>query len=909
MQTQQTTQLSTKGLIRGRAPDWAGFLTAGAGLYSLAVVVWNLLYPGGSFDVLSDAAVLPIGLVAAVLARRVSTKADLDPAVRRGWQFFAASFALCVAGGALRAYHALALGAGAPDPWWDDLLSVMRYPLMLAGVFAFPGLSAPRADRLRRWLDAATMIICGWMVTWYLMLGLTGGASHSLPLPMLLRILYPIGDLGVFFGVAMLAYRRARDTRDRALGPLAAGLFVLYLGRLIGGMAALQGWTPGTRWPEAILAVGLFLQAASANAQYRQVRRRKAADAAEGKPRWTAALPYLGIAVSYGLLLVILERDWHQVVLLIGALAVTLSVAIRQVVVLSQNGRLLRAAQELAEEVQRRENRFRSLVQHSTDVIAVVEYDGAIRYISPAIAEMLGRDPLALTGTSLPALVHPHDQNGFLASLAQEGTGRVQCRLQCPDETWRHVEITVNSLLHDPDLEGIVLNIRDVTERVSLESKMAHLAFHDSLTNLANRNLLRQRVMENLAECRRQGEPLSVLFLDLDGFKTVNDSLGHSAGDQLLTQVADRLQTCVRGSDTVARQGGDEFSILLPGADDAVASRVASRVIEVLGQTFDVAGRAVCVYASVGIVVCRDAELSADDLLRNADVAMYAAKARGKSCFAVFEQSMHEAAMQRLELEADLRFAVGNDEFVLQYQPAMRLSTGSIMGVEALVRWRHPTRGLIAPSDFIAVAEETGLIVPLGRWVLWESCRQAAVWQQRYPLDPPLKISVNLSPRQLEGGELVKDVAAALAEFRLAPGSLVLEVTETTLMQFESGTLRQLEGLKELGVMLAIDDFGTGYSALSYLRRFPADIVKIDRSFVETVGTGSRETALVRGIIELAHSLGMVTVAEGIERPEQLDQLALLHCNVGQGYFISRPVDAAQLTVLLDQSSIGGMAH
>jgi diguanylate cyclase (GGDEF)-like protein/PAS domain S-box-containing protein len=890
------------GPSRPRGQDWGSILTAALGLYTLAIVAWHLWHRSGTFDLLSATAALPLIAATVALALRAGARGDLDPAVRRAWRYFALAFALSLLGSSLGAYHGTMPGPKA-WLWLSTLFALLRYPVMLLGILAFPGGPTGRANRIRSWLDTATVVICGWMITWYLLLGPASRAGATPPPGVLLPGIYAMSNLGLCFAATLLAIRRSREVGDRAPGFLAAGLFALFLGRLAAGSAQLSGWRTTTNWPDAIWAVGYFLVAVSANIQVRQARRRKGAGPARvTSGQELAYLPYLAIAVTYGLLLAGFRLAWHQVVLLVGALFVSLSVTIRQVAVVHQNTQLLQAAEELAEEVQRREARFTRLVQHSSDVIAVVEYDGRIRYMSPAIEMVLGRDPALLSDRQLADLVHEEDMAPLTAILERAGTARVQCRLGHADASWRHVEITVNNMLHDPDLDGIVLNIRDVSERVALEADMAHLAFHDSLTNLANRNLLRDRVAQALREYRERGEAVSVLFIDLDGFKTVNDSLGHTAGDQLLMQVAARLETCVRGDDIVARLGGDEFAVLLGGADSAVASRVAGQVIEVLGSPCSVMGKALYVYASVGIAVCLDAEMTAEDLLRNADVAMYAAKARGKGSFSVFEPSMHVAAMHRLELEADLRFAVGNEEFVVHYQPAVRLSTGRITGVEALVRWRHGKRGMVPPSEFIPLAEETELIIPLGKWVLWEACRQGAKWQQRYPVDPPLKISVNLSAKQLRSEDLVKDVAAALAEYRLAPGSLVLEVTESILMEFDGDTLQTLEGLKRLGVLLAIDDFGTGYSSLSYLRRFPADIVKIDRSFVDGVGTDDRDTALVRGIVELAHSVGLITVAEGIERPEQLAALTELNCKVGQGYFLGRPVDADQLTAILERT-------
>jgi len=436
--------------------------------------------------------------------------------------------------------------------------------------------------------------------------------------------------------------------------------------------------------------------------------------------------------------------------------------------------------------------------------------------------------------------------------------------------------------------------------REQLEAELAHQAMHDALTGLSNRRLCRERVASALELADAQGHHAAVLFLDLDDFKTVNDSLGHAAGDRLLVEVAERLLNATRGCDTVARLGGDEFAVLLKKVqsegDPAV---VAERIAAALRQPFVLDGKEMFVGTSIGIARSIPGD-SAEDLLRNADLAMYEAKSRGKGIYRLFEPSMHEIARERLEIEADLRTALDRGEFRLLYQPVVDLETREMVSVEALVRWEHPTRGLVSPVDFIPAAEATGLIVPLGRWVLGEACRQAVLWEPE-PVDaaaraidaaPALAINVNLSGRQLQDPALMDDVATALAESGLDPHRLVLEITETVLMQRTEETLEALHALKALGVRLAIDDFGTGYSSLSYLQRFPVDVLKIDRSFIKDIGHAENNAAIARTVIALGDLLSLRTVAEGIETPEQLARLKTLGCVHGQGYHFSRPVSA-----------------
>jgi diguanylate cyclase (GGDEF)-like protein len=419
-------------------------------------------------------------------------------------------------------------------------------------------------------------------------------------------------------------------------------------------------------------------------------------------------------------------------------------------------------------------------------------------------------------------------------------------------------------------------------------------AFNDSLTGLPNRALLLDRLGVALARAEREDQPVSVLFLDLDGFKVVNDSLGHVAGDRLLIDVARRLSDCLRRGDTAARIGGDEFAILLGDIGHPErAPRVAERVIAALREPFTVLGREVFVSASIGIAY---GQADAQDLLRNADVAMYRAKRSGEDgSYATFEPSMHAAVVERLEIEADLRRAIERDELVVHYQPIVDLAGGRVVGLEALLRWAHPRRGLVMPFEFIPLAEETRVIVELGRWILREACRQAALWAGGAP--GPW-VSVNLSGLQLLDPQLDVEVAAALADSGLDPASLTLEITETVLVQDVSAAVERLEALRALGVSIAIDDFGTGYSSLRYIRRFPADILKIAKPFIDGLHDET-DTAIVRTIVALADSLGLRTVGEGIEDHEQLARLRELGCTLGQGYLFARPLGADDATALL----------
>jgi diguanylate cyclase (GGDEF)-like protein len=462
------------------------------------------------------------------------------------------------------------------------------------------------------------------------------------------------------------------------------------------------------------------------------------------------------------------------------------------------------------------------------------------------------------------------------------------------------------NLIDDPAVRGIVVNYRDITDSRSLQDQLRHQAFHDALTGLPNRALFKDRLEHARSRARGRLPRLAVVFLDLDDFKAVNDTLGHGAGDELLIEVADRIRLALRDGDTAARMGGDEFAILLEEATGDVASDVTERVLESVRRPFLIGGQQVRVHGTAGIAVYSEARETADDMLRNADVAMYLAKAQGKDRFAFFRSSLHEGAIEQLQLKTDLAIALDRGEFRLLYQPVADLETGEIRGLEALLRWEHPRRGPIEPAHFIALAEETGVIVPLGRWVLREACRQGAAWlpMQAEAGREPLSVSVNLSPRQVQHAGLVSDVMIALRESGLPPHLLTLEITESVLMQDVEFTTATLAALKAIGLRLAIDDFGTGYSSLSYLRRFPVDILKIDRSFVATLDSSDTEAALVRSILTLGRTLDLETIAEGIEREGQLRELRSLGAHLGQGYYFAAPLDADAIAALVAEGVV-----
>ncbi len=567
---------------------------------------------------------------------------------------------------------------------------------------------------------------------------------------------------------------------------------------------------------------------------------------------------------------------------------------------------LERRVSERTDALNVQERRFRSLAQNSSDLLMVIDADGTVSYQSAAVGRVLGFDEVELLGRSLNELVHPEDFSTFLGALSKSppppaAPGVVEARLVRRDGGWTTAEVTVTNLLGEAVVGGILLTIRDIAERKALENQLRHDALHDPLTGLGNRQLFQDRLEHTAARAIRSHLDVAVVVIDLDGFKVVNDSLGHAAGDELLRAVAERLRATVRPADTVSRMGGDEFAILLEYADGdpSFVETVAARILARLRAPVELDGKAIVPSASIGISLGSAPHLDGDQLLRKADLALYAAKERGKGRYQIFESGMEEAATEKMEIESDLRRAIRQDELVLHYQPIVGLPHGRIIGTEALLRWSHPTRGLVPPNDFIPIAEESDLIGELGRWVLNQACRDLASWQRTYPAAAELTVAVNVATRQLLTPWLVDQVSAALASSGLAPHCLTLEITEGSLMADTATSMATLDALRALGVHLAIDDFGTGWSSLARLRTFPVDKLKIDRAFVMEITSPDDDAPMVAAVTAMAHNLGLEVVAEGVETVEQLACLHRVGCDEVQGFLLSRPVPADRLEALL----------
>ena len=770
--------------------------------------------------------------------------------------------------------------------------------LIPAGLLILPSASQPLVNRLRSILDglliAASLVLVAWVFVLdrHLESGVHGLGFYA-------TLAFPLTDVVLATMVGyMLPLQRRRHGCGADLAFFGAGMVAFAVGDV--AHVYLELIRDHGAAPIAHLAslAGYVLIAMGA------IRPRDGEAAPLDLPPgvWNTAVmvPYVAVLAALGssVLFHVQTGHSHPFVAYTRSFLILLIVG-RQLLTQLENRALTRTLEsrvaERTAELNAREQWFHALIRHSSDVVTVIGPDGLIRYQSESMQRVFGYPPEVFLGRHYTDLVDDEVALRLAQAIRQVAarpfaSTTLELVHTHQDGRKRPSEVIVTNLVDDPHVAGFVLNTRDISERKELQDQLIHEAYHDALTQLGNRALFRDRTAATLS---RTGD-VAVLHLDLDGFKRVNDSLGHLAGDQLLVQVADRIQACVRETDLVARFGADEFAILVP-ADDA--ETIARRILDDLEIPVEVGARLIHVRASIGLAAAAlltdaDGETDterADQLIRNADLAMHQAKSSGGGGLTSYRPLMREGLVERLELENDLRGALERGELQVHYQPTIDLETSQVVGFEALVRWPHPVRGMINPLDFIPIAEATGLIVPLGRWVLHEACRQAVAWSAAAG-GRPLKMSVNVSVRQFDRADLAETVTAVLAETGMRADRLCLEMTESVLMTDTEANLEQLVRLKALGLTLAIDDFGTGYSSLAYLRRFPVDTLKIDRSFVERLGIIADDTALTDTIVRLGKSLGMSTVAEGIEEFGQLAALREMGCGFAQGYYFSRPV-------------------
>jgi diguanylate cyclase (GGDEF)-like protein/PAS domain S-box-containing protein len=561
-------------------------------------------------------------------------------------------------------------------------------------------------------------------------------------------------------------------------------------------------------------------------------------------------------------------------------------------------------------EVQEREDRFRALVQNSFDIITIHDVTGATVYESAAASRILGYPQGGLIGKSPFASVHPRDIQRAREAFANLTSGGspvpIELRYRHADGSWIWLEVLGNNLLNHPGVAGIVLTSRDITERKHAEERAQYLANYDVLTGLPNRTLMQDRLNQAVAQAKHTKERIALVHVDVDRFKMINESLGHYAGDVILKAAADRLKKCRRDTDTVARVGGDEFTILVRDAGRLGAvTGCASKILSEIAQPFPGKSQDVFVSASIGISMYPDDAKSADELTKHADAAMHSAKTLGRNNYQFFTQALNVEVQERMVLETGLRLALKRDEMYLVYQPKIDLSTRAVIGAEALIRWRHPELGLVPPSRFIPLAEESGMVGEIGEWVLRAACRQIRQWQNM-GLSP--RIAVNVSARQFQQYDVSQLVRTAISEARISPESLELELTESAVMHDAEASIVTVEKLRQLGVGIAIDDFGTGYSSLSYLKRLPVESLKIDQSFVRDISNDTNDAAIVRAIITLARSLEMKVTGEGVETEAQMEFLKAYGCQFAQGYLFGKPMTAAEFTGHIQSSEISAAA-
>lgn len=565
--------------------------------------------------------------------------------------------------------------------------------------------------------------------------------------------------------------------------------------------------------------------------------------------------------------------------------------------------RVLMQVREVREKEQELHDVGRAL-SNSGCAVLVTSGEGRILSVNERFCEITGYASAELGGWHIELLnpaegeFDPETDQIWVRSLLVDGwQGEVLTRRQDGSLYW--LAVSVSAIHESGGSERYILSCLDINELKQANTQMKQLALYDSLTGLANRRLFIDRLEQNVLSSRREQQRVALMFLDLDQFKRINDTLGHDAGDELLKTVAQRLKSCVRQRDTVSRLGGDEFTVLLTNIDDTISTtHIADKILKVLKEPVMLGKHEVIVSTSIGITIAPDDGLDADTLMKNADLALYKAKERGRDCYHFFTEELNARALRQLTLEQELRQAIQGDEFFLEYQPQVNLKSGDILSVEALLRWRHPNRGLVAPSEFVPVAEECGLIIPIGRWVLRNACLQIRMIQQM--TGQTVRVAVNLSARQFEDDSLVDYVREVLAESSLAPSQLELEVTESMLMGNMEDVIERLQQLKDTGVVITIDDFGSGYSSLSYLKRLPVDILKVDRQFVKDIPEDLNDMEITSAVIAVAHKLNLKVVAEGVEDEDQRDFLMINHCDYAQGYYFSKPLSLESLYPLLN---------
>ncbi|HYM42932.1 MAG TPA: EAL domain-containing protein [Steroidobacteraceae bacterium] len=866
-------------------------------VYAAAASTWMLAGLGGPkiTHYVGLISWLPAAISAIVVCAITARRAEPGP-LRRAWGWLAVALGLYACGDVIGATSWLFDHDPFPGP--ADFFYCSWYVALAAAAVYLIRAAAVRVPWVQLSMDATIFAVGFGAFFWFLVIRPSASSAEMDLLKEVLSQAYVTLDCILLLMLGVLLLTGSGNAGGWSVPLLLlTGFVILFVGDIAWSLAKVRGYyLPGDF--QDVMYLTCYVPIVAAGWQQLRSMAAPARVRSNSPDALARALPYAAMLAAF-LVLVYLSRgdiSGAANVMTMLVFALTLLLMVRQSVVLRADA-LVR--ERLA--ARRVEDRYASLIANASDVIMIVAPDGVLRFASPASERTLGLKPADIIGRSLPELWSGEDAEKLRAFLAEvtatpAGTvGPVELRVERGAKSYV-VETVGSNLTEDPAVSGLALNFRDISERKALEEQLRQLAFHDPLTLLANRNLFRDRVQHalTLAQCGQSA--VAVMFLDLDNFKNINDSLGHDAGDRLLQAVAQRIVQTTRASDTVARLGGDEFAVLMEGIERlSEVGRVADSLIEALNHPFQLDGREVRVGASVGVAISA-AEAGAEALLSNADIAMYHAKAAGKNRHVTFQPQMQAMLHERLRLEADISRALAEQEFFLEYQPIVDLGTRSLLGVEALVRWRHPEAGVLMPGRFIQVVEECGQIARLGRWVLRQACRDMCMWRRSVAGGAGLRLAVNISGRHLQHGELSHDVAQALAESGLEPGNLVIELTESTIMSNTDANLERFHRLKALGVRLAIDDFGTGYSSLSYLHRFPIDILKIDRSFVSSLTNSDNGPELARAVVTLGETLGLETVAEGIELEPQVAALLALGCVAGQGFLFARASSLEQLS-------------
>ena len=820
--------------------------------------------------------------------------------MRLAWALLGASALMWTAGEAAWCFFELILKQQVPFPSAADAGFLAAVPLAVAGVAFFPG-SHRTASRLASLLDGAIIAGALLLISWATVLGAVYLAGFDSTLSMLLGLAYPISDI-VIAVMALLLLGRTAGSARLPLLLVVAGLFANLLADsafayLTAGNSYGKVQLIDTAWVAGYLLIALGAVRAALSAG--------PAMEADDRPfgRWTLVLPYMPVTIAALLAVLKNVSGTPDPFLLWDLIIVVGLVMLRQFIVMWDNYSLNQRLESQSIALRESEAHFRSLVQNSGDVVMLADADGVVRFVSTSIDRFFAYTPTEPVGQPFTELLHPSDRAAFAAGLKRALTASalpvtVACRFRHKLGGWTHCEVTITNLLHRSSSQALVLNVRDVTDRKEMEERLAYLGAHDPVTNLPNRIAFRRQVDEAL-ERSAPGRAIAVLALDIDDFKLVNDALGQRAGDDVLGMIGGRLGKIVSAGDVVARIGADEFAILMKTVlNEDQPVRLAERIFQHFRTPFKVEEREMVMRLSIGIAAQAALEDTAENLMRNADIALNSAKAHGKGRSERYEPKQHAAISDRMELESDLGHALERRQFVLHYQPAVRLGDGRIMGFEALVRWHHPRRGLLSPGDFLALAEETGSISALQRWVLGQACADGKQWQLSFPGDSPLQVSVNISQHGLAEADLVADVTNACTAAAFPPERLVLELTEGATLEGKATVSRLLE-LHERGVSVALDDFGAHAAPLSALRDLPVDIVKLDHSFIARMATSPTDATVARAVIDLGNKLGMITMADGIERADQLAALREMGCLAGQGYYLSRPLPAAGVERLL----------